>query len=186
MITKMELVQGELGRFSTKRGEEPTDMYNRLKTLVNKIQSYGSTRWTDHDVMRLMLRPFIVIDPHLVNLIRENPRYTKMSPEEILGKFVSGCMMVKEARYVDDIANGPLPHYKPQPVALKATTNKDALPDKVAQVEAVDLNEDEMALVIKCFKTALKGRRDYPSKTNQGKSVHALSAVSPVILLLNV
>ena len=37
MITKMELVEGELGRFSMKRGEEPTDTYNRLKTLVNKI-----------------------------------------------------------------------------------------------------------------------------------------------------
>jgi hypothetical protein len=89
MITKMELVEGELGRFSMKRGEEETKTYNRLKTLVNKIRSYGSTRWTDHDVVRLMLRSFIVIDPHLVNLIRENPRYTKMSPEEILGKLVS-------------------------------------------------------------------------------------------------
>jgi hypothetical protein len=42
MFTKMELVEGEMGRFSIKRGEEPTDTYNRLKTLVNKIQSYGS------------------------------------------------------------------------------------------------------------------------------------------------
>jgi hypothetical protein len=45
-----------------------------------------------------MLRSFIVIDPHLVNLIRENPRYTNMTLEEILRKFVSGHMMVKEAR----------------------------------------------------------------------------------------
>jgi hypothetical protein len=97
MITEMELVEGELGRFAMIRGEEPTQTYNRLKTLVNKIRSYGSTRWTDHDVIRLMLRYFTVIDPHLVNLIHENPRYTKMTPEEILGKFVSGRMMVKEA-----------------------------------------------------------------------------------------
>jgi hypothetical protein len=90
MITKMELVEGELGRFAMIRGEEPTQTYNRLKTLVNKNKSYGSTRWTDHDVVRLMLRSFTVIDLHLVNLIRENPRYTKMKPEEILGKFVRG------------------------------------------------------------------------------------------------
>jgi hypothetical protein len=51
MITKMELVEGELGRFAMIRGEEPTQMYNRLKTLVNKIRSYESTRWTDHDVV---------------------------------------------------------------------------------------------------------------------------------------
>jgi hypothetical protein len=106
----------------------------------------------------------MVIDPHLVNLIRENPRYTKMTPEEILDKFVSGRMMVKEARYVDDALNGPLPIYEPQPVALKATSSKKALPSKVAQVESARLNEDEMVLIIKRFKTALKGRKEYPTK----------------------
>jgi hypothetical protein len=164
MITKMELVEGELGRFVMIRGEESTQTYNRLKTLVKKIRSHVSTRWTDHDVVRLMLRSFTVIDPHLVNLIRENPRYTKMTPEEILGKFVSGRMMVKEARYVDDVLNGPLPIYEPQPVALKATSSNEALPSKVAQVEVAGLNEDEMALIIKRFKTALKGRKEYPTK----------------------
>jgi hypothetical protein len=34
----------------------------------------------------------------------------------------------------------------------------------VAQVEVVGLNEDEMALIIKRFKTALKGRKEYPNK----------------------
>jgi hypothetical protein len=34
----------------------------------------------------------------------------------------------------------------------------------VAQVEAAGLNEDEMALIIKRFKTALKGRKEYPNK----------------------
>jgi hypothetical protein len=142
MIIKMELVEGELRSFAMKWGEESTETYNRLNTVVNKIRSYRSTRWTDHDVVRLMLRSFTVIDPHLVNLISENPRYTKMTPEEILGKFVSGHMVVKEARYVDDIANGPLPLYEPQFVALKATNNKEALSNKVAQVEAAGLNEE--------------------------------------------
>jgi hypothetical protein len=164
MITKMELVEGELGRFALIRGEEPTQTYNRLKTLVNKIISYGSTRWTDHDVVRLMLRSFTIIDPHLINLIRENTKYTKMIPEEILGKFVSGCMMVKEARYVDDALNGPLCVHEPQTIALKATSNRETLPSKVAQVETARLNEDEMALIIKRFKTALKGRKEYPNK----------------------
>jgi hypothetical protein len=164
MITKMELVEGELGRFAMIMGEEPTQTYNRLKTLVNKIRSYGSTRWTDHDVVRLMLRSFTVIDPHLVNLIRENPRYTKMTPEEIFGKLVSGRMMVKEARYVDDALNEPLPFHEPQPIALKATSSREVLPSKVAQVEAAGLNEEEMALIIKRFKTSLKGHKEYPNK----------------------
>src|SRR5689334_9671386 len=164
MLTKMELLEGELGRFAMIRGEEPTQTYNRLKTLINKIRSYGSTRWTDHDVVRLMLRSFTILDPYLVNNIRENPRYTKMTLEEILGKFVSGRMMIKEARYVDDALNGPIPIYEPQLVALKATSSTEALPNKVAQVEAAGLNEDEMALIIKRFKTALKGRKEYPNK----------------------
>src|SRR5688572_4121776 len=163
LLTKMELVEGELGRFAMIRGEEPTQTYNRLKILINKIRSYGSTRWTDHDVVRLMLRSFTVLDPHLVNNIRENPRYTKMSPEEVLGKFVSGRMMIKEARYVDDALNGPI--NEPQPLALKATRSKEALPSKVAQIEAAGLNDEEMALIIKRFKTALNGRKGQPSKT---------------------
>jgi hypothetical protein len=112
-----------------------------------------------------MLRSFTVLDPHLVNSIRENSRYTKMTPEEILGKFVSGRMMIKEARYVDEALNGPMPIYEPQTIALKATSSREALPSKVAQVEAAGLNEDEMALIIKRFKTALKGRKEHPNKS---------------------
>ena len=93
-----------------------------------------------------------------------------MTPEEIIGKFVSGRMMVKEARYVDDALNRPLPLHKPQPVALKATSSKETLPSKVAQVEAVGLNEDEMALIIKRFKTVLKGCKEFPNKNkSRGK-----------------
>jgi hypothetical protein len=89
-----------------------------------------------------------------------------MTPEEILGKFVSGRMMVKEARYINDALNGPIPIYEPQPIALKATSSsREALPSKVAQVEAAGLNEDEMALIIKRFKTALKGHKEHPNKS---------------------
>jgi hypothetical protein len=34
-----------------------------------------------------------------------------MTPEEILGKFVNRRMMAKDARYINDIANGSLPNY---------------------------------------------------------------------------
>jgi hypothetical protein len=131
-----------------------------------------------------MLRSFTVIDPHLVNLIHENPRYTKMTPEKILGKFVRERIMVKEARYVDDIVKGPLPLYELQPVALKATSSKEALPNNVAQVEVVGLNKEEMTLVIKRFKTALKGRKEYLNKNKSkrkcscfkcGKSGHFIA-----------
>jgi hypothetical protein len=73
---------------------------------------------------------------------------------------------------VDDALNGPLPVYEPQPVALKATSSREALSSKLAQVEAVGLNEDEMALIIKRFKTALKGLKEYPNK-NKTRGKHS-------------
>src|SRR5699024_11730604 len=72
-------------------------------------------------------------------------------------------MMIKEARYVDDALNGPI--HAPQPIALKASRSKEALPSKVAQIEAAGLNDEEMALIIKRFKTALRGRKEHPNKT---------------------
>jgi hypothetical protein len=39
MITKMELVDGELGRFAMIRGEEPTQTYNRLKIWSTKSEA---------------------------------------------------------------------------------------------------------------------------------------------------
>jgi hypothetical protein len=39
-------------------------------------------------------------------------------------------------------------------------------------VEAVGLNKDEMALIIKRFKIALKGRKEYPNK-NKSRGKHS-------------
>jgi hypothetical protein len=39
MITKMELVESELGRFAMKSGEKPTETYNRLKTRRTKYEA---------------------------------------------------------------------------------------------------------------------------------------------------
>jgi hypothetical protein len=119
-----------------------------------------------------MLRSFTVIDPHLVNLIRENPRYTKMTPEEILGKFVSGRMMVKETRYVDDATNEPLPLYELQPAALKATSSKEALPSKVAQVEVVRAQRGRNGAYNQALHDRFKGTQGISQqKEVQGKAL---------------
>jgi hypothetical protein len=49
-------------------------------------------------------------------------------------------------------------------------------------VEAAGLNEDEMALIIKRFKTALKGQKEYPTRTSQGENAPTLNTVRLVIL----
>jgi hypothetical protein len=46
-----------------------------------------------------------------------------MSLEKVLGKFVSHQMMVKKAKYIDDIANGSLPSTEQQAIAFKATND---------------------------------------------------------------
>jgi hypothetical protein len=170
--TKMEVIEGELGWFAMKRGEGPHEIYNRLKSLVNQVRNYGSKRWTDHEVIRLMLRSFTIFNANLISLVREIHRYTKLSPEEVLGKFVSHQMMVKDTKYINDIANGSLPSTVPQVVAFKATDDKEAFPSKVAQFEATDLNDEEMALVINRFKNTLKRHKDYNNK-NKSKGKHA-------------
>jgi hypothetical protein len=55
-ITKMEVIEGELRWFTLNKGEEPQEMYKRLKTMVSQVQNLGSTKWTDHEVVKFMLR----------------------------------------------------------------------------------------------------------------------------------
>jgi hypothetical protein len=55
-ITKMETIEGELGRFMLNQGEDPQAMYNRLKTLVNQVRNLGSTKWDDHEMVKVILR----------------------------------------------------------------------------------------------------------------------------------
>jgi hypothetical protein len=131
-----------------KRGEGPQEIYNRLKSLVNQAWNYRSKRWVDHGVIRLMLRSFTVLDPTLVSLIRENPRYIELVPKEVLGKFVSHQMMVRDVKYIDDVTNGSTSSSEPQVVAFKATNEKEVTPNKVAQVEAGNLSDEEMVLVV--------------------------------------
>jgi hypothetical protein len=48
----------------------------------------------------------------------------------------------------------------------------EVLPKKVEQVEAARLNKEEMTLVIKRFKTTLKGRKEYSNK-NRSRGKHS-------------
>jgi hypothetical protein len=88
-ITKRETIQGELGRFVLNKGKEPQAMYNRLKTMVNQVCNLGSTKWDNHEMVNVILRFLVFRNPTQVQLIRGDPRYKQMSPEEVIGKFVN-------------------------------------------------------------------------------------------------
>ena len=83
-ITKRETIEGERGRFILNQGEEPQAMYNRLKTLVNQVRNLGSTKWDDHEMVKVILRSLVFRNPTQVQLIRGDPRYKLMSPEEVM------------------------------------------------------------------------------------------------------
>jgi hypothetical protein len=62
-ITKRETIEGELGRFILNQGEEPQAMYNRLKTLVNQVHNLESTKWDDHEMVKVILRSLVFRNP---------------------------------------------------------------------------------------------------------------------------
>jgi hypothetical protein len=74
-ITKRDTIEGELGRFVLNKGEEPQEMYNRLKTMVNQVRNLGITKWDDHEVVMVVLRSLIFRNSTQVQLIRGDLRY---------------------------------------------------------------------------------------------------------------
>jgi hypothetical protein len=121
-ITKRETIEGELGRFILNQGEEPQAMYNRLKTLVNQVRNLGSTKWDDHEMVKVILRSLVFRNPTQVQLIRGDPRYKLMSPEEVIGKFVSFELMIKGSKQIIEQGGTSTPEV--QSVAFKATEEK--------------------------------------------------------------
>jgi hypothetical protein len=167
-ITKRETIEGELDRFRLRQGEEPQDMYNRLKTLVNQVRNLGSKKWDDHEVVKVILRSLIFLNPTQVQLIRGNPRYTLMTPEEVIGNFVSFECMIKGSKKINELDDPSTS--EAQPVAFKATEEKkeESTPSR-QPIDASKLDNEEMALIIKSFRQILKQRKgkDYKSRSKK-------------------
>jgi hypothetical protein len=183
-ITKWETIKGELGRFILNQGEEPQAMYNRLKTLVNQVCNLGSTKWDDDEMVKVILRSLVFRNSTQVQLIRGDPRYKLMSPEEVIGKFVSFELMIKGSKHIVDLEQGGISTPGVQPIAFKATEEKkEESTSSRLPVDASNLDNEEMALIIKSFHQILKQRRG--RTTNPAPRGCATSVVSPVILSLN-
>jgi hypothetical protein len=165
-ITKRETIEGELGRFTLNKGEEPQAMYNRLKTTVNQVRNLGSTKWADHEMVKVILRSLIFHNPTKVQLIRGDPRYKLMPPEEVIGKFVSFELMTKDSRRIVNLEQATTATPEVQPIAFKATEGKEmeSTPSRLP-IDASKLDNEEMTLIIMSFRQILKQRRgkDYKS-----------------------
>jgi hypothetical protein len=169
-ITKQETIEGELGRFVLNKGEEPQAMYNRLKTMVNQVRNLGSTKWDDHEMVKVILRSLVFRNPTQVQLIRGDPRYKLMSPKEVIGKFVSFELMIKDSKYIVNLEQGATSTPEEQPVAFKATEEekRESTPSRLP-INASKLDNEEMALIIKSFCQILKQRRgkDYKPRSKR-------------------
>jgi hypothetical protein len=169
-ITKWETIEGELGCFVLNQGEEPQAMYKRLKTLVNQVRNLGSTKWDDHKMVKVILRSLVFRNPTQVQLIRGEPRYKLMSPEEVIGKFVSFELMIKGSKQIINLEQGGTSTPEVQPIAFKATEEKkEEFTSSRLPIDASKLDNEEMALIIKSFRQILKQRRgkDYKPRSKR-------------------
>jgi hypothetical protein len=106
-----------------------------------------------------------------------------MSPEEVIGKFVSFELMIKDSKHIVNLEQGTTSTTEVQPVAFKATEEKkeESTPSRLP-IDASKLDNEEMALIIKCFRQILKQRRgkDYKPRSKRvcyqcGKSGHFIA-----------
>jgi hypothetical protein len=159
-ITKRETIEGELSRFVLNHGKEPQAIYNWLKTMVNQVRKLGSTKWDDHEMVKVILRSLVFHNPTQVQLIRGDPRYKLMSLEEVTGKFVSFELMIKGSKQIVNLEQGGTSTPVVQPVAFKATEEKkEESTSSRLPIDASKLDNEKMALIIKSFRQILKQRR---------------------------
>jgi hypothetical protein len=137
-------------------------------------------------MVKVILRSLVFRNPTQVQLIHENPRYKQISPEEVIGKFVSFELMVKDSKHIVDLEQGATSTPEVQPVAFKAMEEKkeEPTPANRLPIDASKLDNVEMALIIKSFWKILKQRKGM--NTISSLKGFATDVVSLVTILLNV
>jgi hypothetical protein len=76
----MDLINGELELFFMND--------DRLMVLVSDIRALGSQDWDDSKVTKKLLRAFASKGKNLVSMIRRDPNYHKMTPDQLLGEIL--------------------------------------------------------------------------------------------------
>jgi hypothetical protein len=106
-----------------------------------------------------------------------------MSPEEVIDKFVSFELMIKNSKHIVNLEQGVTSTPEVQPVAFKATKEKkeESTPSRLS-IDASKIDNEEMTLIIKSFRQILKQRKgkDYKLRSKRvcyrcGKSGHFIA-----------
>jgi hypothetical protein len=111
-------------------------------------------------MVKVILRSLLFHSPTQVQLIHGDPRYKQMSPKEVIGKFVSFELMIKDSKHIVNMEQGATSTPEVQPVAFKATEEKkeESTPSRLP-IDASKLDNEEMDLIIKSFRQILKQRK---------------------------
>jgi hypothetical protein len=127
---------------------------------VNQVRNLGSTKWDDHEMVKVILRSLVFRNPTQVQLIHGDPRYKQMSPKEVIGKFVSFELMIKDFKHIFNLEQGATSTPEVQPVAFKATEeeNRESTSSRLP-IDASKLDNEEMSLIIKSFRQILKQKK---------------------------
>jgi hypothetical protein len=135
-------------------------------------------------MVKVILRSLVFHNPTQVQLIRGDPRYTQMSPEEVIDKFVSFELMIKDSKHIVNLEQGATSTPEVQPVAFKATEEKkeESTPTSRLPIDTSKLDNEEMALIIKSFQQIIKQKKgkDYKTYSKRvcyrcGKSGHFIA-----------
>jgi hypothetical protein len=76
-----------------------------------------------------------------------------MSPDELISKFVSFELMIKDSKHIVNLEQGATSTPEVQPVAFKATEEKkdESTPSRLP-VDASKLENEKMAFIINSFR----------------------------------
>jgi hypothetical protein len=121
-------------------------------------------------MVKVILRSLVFCNPTQVQLIRGDPRYKLMSPEEVIGKSVSFELMIKGSKHIVDLEQGGTSTPEVQPIAFKATEEKkEESTSSRIPIDASKLDNEKMSLIIKSFRQILKQRRgkDYKPRSKR-------------------
>jgi hypothetical protein len=152
--------------------------------VLQQPREHQATKWDDHEMVKVILRSLVFHNPTQVQLIRGDPRYTQMSPEEVIDKFVSFELMIKDSKHIVNLEQGATSTPEVQPVAFKATEEKkeESTPTSRLPIDTSKLDNEEMALIIKSFQQIIKQKKgkDYKTYSKRvcyrcGKSGHFIA-----------
>jgi hypothetical protein len=152
---KMDLINRELELFFMKDGETVREMYDRLMLLVSNIRALGSVYWDNSKVTKKLLRAFAPKDKNLAAMIRRDPNYHKMTPNQLLGEIL-------HQELVDQYVERSLSFKMNKSLALNASSsevvevNPKASNTKKEDTSDEGSTDEEIAFAIKKYKKFLK------------------------------